>query len=524
VRKLVAGTAAAVAGLAATGAAIAQIATSVPSANPTTGSTANLVAGGFGTKVVAEGLDPLENPVSIFRTYGYLEDNADPLARTRTEPDENTYVVAGDVGGPTAGYDYGSHFLIQGHENGGNKALITRINLDVNDPAHRITMLNVPAADDTTGLSSVDGSAYDPFSGELLFSMEAGANGGLVATKLRWSGTTAPPVVHLDGSVGKGGYEGVSVDRLGELYLAEDTGGSGVADGGVGTKVRQPNSFVYRFVPLSKGDLTRGRLQVLQVSTDAGPITWHDRAVDPGAARDDALGEPIRVLHAGAALQAQWLTIHDTEADGTAAFDANALAKAAGGTPLKRPENGRFVPGTAFKSYVFDETGDTDQAAGTYPGAAARGAWGAFLRLDLPVAGADAGTVRTIVLGDQQHNSFDNLTFLDKSTYLTTEDRGDTLHDQLGVLDSIWSYDLTKAKTVANGDARRLVGLGRDPIAAVAGGEDNEPTGVIVSDGATTAAGLLGAQDPGLQPGARVFFTWQHGENHTYEIVPPHGG
>ena len=29
-------------------------------------------------------------------------------------------------------------------------------------------------------------------------------------------------------------------------------------------------------------------------------------------------------------------------------------------TPFKRPENGQFRPGTGFRQFVFDETGDTD--------------------------------------------------------------------------------------------------------------------------------------------------------------------
>ena len=54
-----------------------------------------------------------------------------------------------------------------------------------------------------------------------------------------------------------------------------------------------------------------------------------------------------------------WVTVHDTAKDGTAAFDANAAAKKAGGTPFKRPENGQFKPGTGFKKFFFAETGDT---------------------------------------------------------------------------------------------------------------------------------------------------------------------
>jgi hypothetical protein len=519
--KLVAGAAAAVTGLAVTGVAIGQIASGVPGTNPPTGSTANLVAPGFGTRIVAEGIDPLENPAGIFKTYGYLDDNADPLARTRTEPDQNTYLVADHVGGPTAGYDYGRRFLIQGHENGAGKALLTRVNLDVTEPSHRITLLNVPAADNTTGLTSIDGSTYDPFTGDLLFTSENGSAGFVVSTKLRWSGTTPPALTRLDGSLGNAGYEGVELDKLGDVYLVEDTGGSTLSDGATATKVKQPNSFVYRFKPVSKTDLTKGKLQALQVSVAGTPITFHDKAVDPSGAHDDAFGEPIRRLHSGETLQAKWVTIHDTALDGTTAFDANALAKSKGATPLKRPENGKFVPESGFKSFVFVETGDTDKTAGLYPGAAERGAWGAAIRVDMPSAGSDSATAKAIVLGDETHNSFDNVTFLDSKTWLTTEDRGDTLHDQEGVLDSIWSYDLIKSYAQSNAAAKRLVALGRDPEASGASGEDNEPTGVFVSDGDTSAGGLLGAGDPAEQHGVRIFFTEQHGENHTIELLPP---
>jgi hypothetical protein len=520
-RRLIASAVALVALLAA-GTAVAQISSSVPAAQPATGSPATLLATGYTSKVLAKGTDPLENPTSVYTSYGFLSDNADPAARTRTEPDENLYLVTNsNPGGPTAGYDYGTHFLIQGHENAANKAYMTRINLDVTDPEHRITLLNLPEAAGLTGLNSVDGDTYDPFTGQLLFTSEAGNTGRVIATSLRWS-DTGPPELHLlDGSVGRGSFEGVAPDSLGNVYLVEDSGGGVVTDNGTVTKVKQPNSFVYRFVPTHRNDLTEGKLEALQVSVDGTPITFHDRAVNATAARDDALGEPIRRLHSGETLQAKWITVHDTAIDGTTSFDANALAKVAGATPLKRPENGKFVPGTDFKSFVFAETGDTDKEGGLYPGAAERGAWGAFIRIDMPEAGAETATVKTVVLGDETHNSFDNITFLDAKTFLTTEDRGDTLHDQENALDSVWSYDLTKSYATIEADAKRLVALGRDPEASAVGAEDNEPTGVYVSAGSTTQAGLLGTEDPATQSGTRIFFTRQHGANTTFEIIPP---
>lgn len=545
-RRIATGVVVASTGLAAAAVAVAQLTSGVPDAQPRSGVQANLFAPGWTAEAVARGSQALENPQGFFTDYGFITDHsvqADGLD-TKSEPDQNTYLVTrSNPGGPTAGFDYGTHFLVQGHEVFGTSpkhAYLTRINLDVpQTSAHRITLLNRidTTGAQSTGLSSVDGSTYDPFTGQLLFTEEAGSQGGVAAQKLRWSSTTPPALQGLDGSLGRAGYEGVQLDNLGNVMLVEDTGGSGVKDNGSSTKVKQPNSFVYRFVPADPGDLTAGRLQALQVSVDGTPITFHST---PAGARDDALGSAIKALHSGDVLQARWVTVHDTATDGTAPFDANALAKAASATPLKRPENGKFVPQTGFRSFVFDETGDTDKTAGTYvspvDGARAdeRGSWGAILRLDMPEAGADTGTVRTIVTGDAVHAAFDNLTFLNRSTLLAAEDRGDNLHNQLDALDSLWAFDLRKGVDEIGADAKRVEAQGRDaeafadvqkkeatPPVADHNDGDNEVTGIHVFDGAITVGGIIGINDPAKQPGTRIFVTQQHGENITFELTPP---
>ena len=40
------------------------------------------------------------------------------IEATKTEPDKNTYLNIDGQGGADASYDYGTHFLFQGHENG----------------------------------------------------------------------------------------------------------------------------------------------------------------------------------------------------------------------------------------------------------------------------------------------------------------------------------------------------------------------------------------------------------------------
>ena len=68
----------------------------------------------------------LENPSGAITNFGFLSDG------TLTEPDENAYLVFdSNPGGPEADFDYGRHFVFQGHENSGNLAYITRVNLDV---------------------------------------------------------------------------------------------------------------------------------------------------------------------------------------------------------------------------------------------------------------------------------------------------------------------------------------------------------------------------------------------------------
>jgi secreted PhoX family phosphatase len=194
------------------------------------------------------------------------------------------------------------------------------------------------------------------------------------------------------------------------------------------------------------------------------------------------------------------------------------MAKTAGATPFKRPENGQFQPGSHFQTFVFDVTGDTDNRAGTDPVLAARGAWGGLFRVDLD-ADRESGNISLVVLGDADHASFDNITFVDdKDTVLVAEDRGDTLHDQLNTLDSIWAYKLNRQHPERNIVAR-FVALGLDRVAGVVGEEDNEPTGLHMSEGDASINGLIGTKTF-KKDRARLFFTQQHGENNLFEVFP----
>jgi hypothetical protein len=478
--------------------------------------------------VVAQGSTKLENGNAQVSYYGYDDDVLNAAGEPqmlptpavmneahKSEPDKNTYLVfKGGLGGADPNYDYGTHFLFQGHE-GGSPGYITRINLDA-DAAHRVTRL---ATADIHGapLPDFDGSTWDPWAQQLLFTAENGANGGV------WASNLALPaqVEDVSGSLGRGGYEGIQNDSDGNVWIVEDAGGPNKP----GTTAKIPNSFLYRFVPRTPDDLANGKLQVLQVLNPAGnPIT---KASQTPVNSPDQLA-----LHAyGSSFRTNWVTIHDTAVNGNTPFDANALATAHDGTPFKRPENGQFRPGEKFREFYFDETGDTNA---TSVENATAGGWDSIWKLTQREPSADTGRLSIFYKGDQAHAGFDNVAFLSKDAITFVEDAGDTLHMQRNALDSGYVFDVTKDYSNPANQPVRWLAEGRDASATIDsafGGfgkndGDNEITGVHVSDGDPGVDGILGARIPRLFEGGqdeggdwRWFYTQQHGDNPTYEVV-----
>ncbi len=499
----------------------------------------NVLSPGFAVHTVADGTFPLENPADLaanpvtgipapaspvkITNYGFYGDG--PLVAgsgtvaTLSEPDKNTYLKfkAGQIKGPDAVYDYGRRFLFQGHEAGpGNSGYLTRINLDA-DYAHHVTLL---ASKDDKGnqIPAIDGSIWNPFAQRLLFSGEEGNKLGGI-----WQSTPSYPasVQDLSGVFGRGGYEGISLDPSGNVWLVEDSGGASPSSASALDNARQPNSFLYRLVPSDKSDLTKGgKLQVLQVAskrTGNPPIVFN---ACPAPATDacleaDVKSQDVSDLHTpGKVFDTKWVTIHDTAVNGIADFDANALAKKKGGTPLKRPENGAFRPGGGFKEFFFTETGDTDATKGS---GAAFGQFGAIFKLTQAKASGDTGKLSVFYVGDVDHAAFDNINFLTRDQVMTVEDGGDTLHTQRGKADSAYVLDATAATPAPV----RFIAQGRDAVATLRNA-DNEITGNYIADGDTSVPGLLGTSSPEpFKKGSpwRVFFTNQHGLNVTQEIV-----
>ena len=503
--------------------------TPVPKANPKIVGVAqpNVLPPEFAETPVAQGSIALENGSDLTNFYGY--DNDGPqlpapgdlptgthkVEATKTEPDKNTYLVLRNQHGADSDYDYGTHFLYQGHELGdGGKSYITRINLDA-DGAHRVTLLATTDVDGNA-LPTIDGSTWYPFSHKLLFTSESGSN----ASVLQATPDYPSSVEDISGIVGRAAYEGVQADRLGRIILVEDASGkSGTAN----PHAKQPNSFIYRFLPYNPSDLKAGgKLQVLQVQSQAhsGPIVFGS---NPDA---DILSQDVKDLHTyGRAFATVWITIHDTATQGIAPFNANAIAKTAGGTPFKRPENGQFRPGTDFSEFVFATTGDTNaltEAGSTY------GGFGAIFKLRM--FGGAFGVLSLVYNGDVVHSGFDNCGFWDANRIVFVEDAGDTLHSQRNALDSAWLIDLNANYANPAVQPARILAEGRDASATLdsqfsglpgyQNEGDNEITGWHESDGDPTVGGLLGAKIPTpFRNGWRVFYTQQHGDNVTWEIV-----
>jgi hypothetical protein len=484
---------------------------------------------------VAQGGTRLENSSPLTSFYGYDNDvlNAagnpqmvpipsNPATEAhKTEPDENTYLVfKHGLDGADSSYDYGTHFLFQGHEGGvgGPSAIcplstitcsyITRINLDA-DAGHRVTLL---ATTDVNGnpIATIDGSTWDPWAKRLLFTTENTGAPTYAATP-----DFPSAVVDVSGALGRGGYEGIQDDSDGNIWIVEDVGGSSKP----ATTAKRPNSFVYRYVPAKPGDLQDGKLQALQVLNGSGePITFASQAL---------LNSPDQLeLHTyGKTFKTKWVTIHDTAVDGNAPFVAIDLAKAANATPFKRPENGRFQPGSKFKTLFFDETGDTNA---TSPENAAAGGWGSIMKLSQSDPSAKTGTLTMFYRGDEVHSGIDNATFISKNQIAFVEDAGDTLHGQRHALDSGYVWDVTQNYSNPANQPVRWLAEGRDASATIDAANggfgkndgDNEITGAIVSDGDTGEDGILGAKLPDLNNDKwRWFYTQQHGDNRTYEVV-----
>jgi hypothetical protein len=504
--------------------------TGVPSANTKSlgYAPASILSPELAQIVVAQGSTKVENPSAAISYYGYDNDLLNSAGQPemvassatgnqeakKTEPDKNTYLVFDKgLAGSDSTYDYGKNFLFQGHETG-IPGYITRINLDA-DAAHRVTVL---ATQDSNGnaIADIDGSTWDPFAQRLLFTTEN-------ASAPTYSATPGYPsqVVDVSGALGRGGYEGIQDDEDGNIWIVEDIGGANKP----ATTAKIPNSFVYRYVPAAPGDLAHGKLQVLQV------LNSSHTAITKASQTPVMSADQVALHTYGQSFDTRWVTIHDTAVDGNASFNANTAAAAANGTPFKRPENGMFRPDGKFTQFFFDETGDTNSAPTAVENSCC-GGWTGVFKLTQSDPSAATGKLTLFYKGDMAHAGFDNVAFFSRDLITFVEDAGDGLHTSRNALDSGFILDVTKDYSNPANVPLRWLAEGRDASATLDADNagfgknegDNEITGIHVSDGNPGKDGILGAKEPHpFEPDGhwRVFYTQQHGDNPTYEVIRP---
>ena len=131
---------------------------------------------------------------------------------------------------------------------------------------------------------------------------------------------------------------------------------------------------------------------------------------------------------------------------------------------------------------------------------------------------------------DEAHSGFDNVAFLSKDVISFVEDAGDGLHAS----ETRWTrvvFNVNGRLLRPGQPAGSVAGGGPRPIATLDSANggfgknegDNEITGLHVSDGDTTVRGLLGTDAPNVRdPRWRWFYTQQHGDNPTYQVVVQH--
>ena len=146
-----------------------------------------------------------------------------------------------------------------------------------------------------------------------------------------------------------------------------------------------------------------------------------------------------------------------------------------------------------------------------------------------PPSGA-TGKLSLFYKGNETVTGLDNVAFLSENSLAAVEDAGDTLHSQRNALDSGWVFDLTVDYSNTQNQPLRWLAQGRDASATLDSANggygknegDNEITGIHVSNGDASTNGILGAQLPNLftkSTSWRWFYTQQHGDNPTYEVI-----
>ena len=311
-------------------------------------SPANVLSPELTETAVAWGSLALDGGTSAVPYYGYDGFTA-PTVLTqnvneahKTEPDKNTYLVLKN-GQPGADpdYDYGTHFLFQGHESGApgcDHARQPRRRRGAprdaaGDGGHRALLPTSTARPGTRSRSgccsprrtAAPRAAYwQPPDYPATRRRHLAARSAAAATRASRPTATAT----------SGSSRTSAAQRHREHH------------GQAAQQLRLPVR------PGRPDDLTRAASCRCCRSAEAHgtPIAFHAGQADGRHPRR----RTSRDLHTyGATFTTRWVTIHDTATDGTTPFNANALAKAARRTPFKRPRTACSGRAASFRRVLL---------------------------------------------------------------------------------------------------------------------------------------------------------------------------
>ena len=305
---------------------------------------------------VAQGNMALENPSGANTFYGY--DGTDPmvplpgttLEAHKTEPDKNTYLVLRGQPGADPSYDYGTHFLFQGHE-----IRQPRVH-HPGQPRRRRRAPGHPARDqDIARRRPARFRRLDvgPVRAAARSSPLSSATPAVCGSPT----STCPPRCRTSpGSPGGAATRACRTTTQRQRLPRRRCRWRRRHDRTPNSK--QPNSFVYRFVPNRPRRPDAGRPAAGAAGDQRQPS---DRllARRPTTPTSSARTSPTCTPTARPSPPAG---SPSTTPRPTAARRSTRtpLAKAAGGTAFKRPENGVFAPDGSFRDFYFTETGDTN--------------------------------------------------------------------------------------------------------------------------------------------------------------------
>ncbi len=257
--------------------------------------------------------------------------------RTKTEPDKNTYLVLKNELRRDPNYDYGTHFLFQGHEGRvrsparRQKGYITRINLDA-DARTASRCWRRTTTDGERRSPIIDGSTWDPGRKRLLFTTENGTQ----ATY--WQATLGFPshgARHLRRARPR------PATRASRTTPRATSGSSRTAAArpdAVNSHARQPEQLRLPVRAEEPRESPRRR----QAAGAAGDVAPDPRPADRRSTQVRPTPTSSRTTRrtctrTGTCFHTKWVTIHDTAVDG---IDALRRERAREGGERRRPSSG----------------------------------------------------------------------------------------------------------------------------------------------------------------------------------------